>query len=195
MRTAVIERETKETKVFVSLNLDGSGTYSNKTGVGFFDHMLDVCLKQTPFDVEIKAEGDLQVDAHHTVEDVGIALGKALAEALGDCRGINRYGFFILPMDEALVLTSIDISGRGYLAYDVPLQAQKVGDFDTELSLEFFTALARCANLTLHIKELAGVNTHHILEGVFKSFGRALAMAVAIDPAKKDVIPSTKGVL
>jgi len=195
MRTAVIERETKETKVCVSLNLDGSGQYRNETGVGFFDHMLDVCLKQTSFDVEIKAQGDLQVDAHHTVEDVGIALGKALSEALGDCRGITRYGFFVLPMDEALVLTSMDISGRGYLAYDVPVQAQRVGDFDTELAMEFFTALARNANITLHIKELAGVNTHHILEGVFKSFGRALAMATAIDPAKKDQIPSTKGVL
>ncbi len=195
MRSAVIERETKETKVYVSLELDGSGQYRNETGVGFFDHMLDVCLKQTGFDVVIRAEGDLKVDAHHTVEDVGIAFGKALSKALGDCRGIVRYGFFVLPMDEALVLTSMDISGRGYLAYDVPLMAQRVGDFDTELAREFFEAVARCANITLHIKELAGVNTHHVLEAVFKSFGRSLSMACAIDPAKQDQIPSTKGVL
>lgn len=195
MRKAIIDRQTKETKVHIELDLDGSGRYSNKTGVGFFDHMLDEFAKQTLLDLTIETEGDLYVDAHHTVEDTGIALGQALSEALGDCRGINRYGFFVLPMDEALLLCSIDLCGRPTIRYDVPVPAQTVGNFDTELAREFFTAVANNAKMALHLKKLDGENTHHILEGAFKAFGRALAMACAIDPLKKDQIPSTKGIL
>ncbi len=157
--------------------------------------MLDEFAKQTLLDLTIETEGDLYVDAHHTVEDTGIALGQALSEALGDCRGINRYGFFVLPMDEALLLCSIDLCGRPTIRYDVPVPAQTVGNFDTELAREFFTAVANNAKMALHMKKLDGENTHHILEGAFKAFGRALAMACAIDPLKKDQIPSTKGIL
>lgn len=195
MRSAVIERNTKETKISMSLNLDGSGKYEIHTGIGFFDHMLEALFKQTMFDVTIKAEGDLQVDDHHTVEDVGIVIGKCLKEALGDCRGIVRYGYFLLPMDEALVLSAIDISGRGHLSYDIPMNASRVGTFDTELCREFFEGLSRNADLTLHLKKLDGANTHHILEAAFKSFGRSIHMACSIDEKRKDQIPSTKGVL
>ena len=195
MREAQLSRKTKETDVQVHINLDGSGKYDNQTGVGFLDHMLDALAKQGKFDLEIRCSGDLQVDAHHTVEDVGIVLGQAFAKALGDGGGIQRYGFMALPMDEAVVLTSIDISGRSYLNYDVQIPAAKVGDFDTELVKEFFWGFTRQAGVTLHIKQLAGENSHHILECVFKSVGRALAQACAIDPALNGAIPSTKGVL
>ena len=195
MRQVEVCRKTKETDIVVKLNLDGKGQYANQTGVGFLDHMLDALAKQGRFDLEVSCKGDLQVDAHHTVEDVGIVLGQALAKALGEMRGIKRYGHMILPMDEALVLTAIDISGRSYLNYDVQIPAAKVGDFDTELAKEFFYGLTRHAAITLHIKQLAGENSHHILECVFKSFGKALGMACSIDPELEGEIPSTKGVL
>ena len=195
MRQAKIERSTKETSIAISLCLDGQGTYDNRTGIGFFDHMLDGFARQTPYDLTVKAEGDLYVDQHHTVEDTGICLGMAFKQALGDSRGISRYGYFILPMDDALVLCSLDLSGRSYLAFDVPMPMQKVGDFDTELVEEFFLGFTRSAGATVHIRSLSGSNTHHLIECVFKAFGKALAMATAIDPAKADKIPSTKGVL
>lgn len=194
-RTSSVERMTGETKITVSLNLDGEGTYSCHTGIGFFDHMLDEAFKQTRFSVAIAAEGDLEVDGHHTVEDTGIALGKAFAKALGDGAGICRYGFFILPMDEALSLCAIDISGRGACFFDASIPAERLGQFDTELAKEFFIAFARESGMTLHLKKLEGENSHHILEGLFKSFGRALDMACAQNPRLEGQIPSTKGVL
>ena len=195
MRKATIDRSTKETKISVCLDLDGKGDYQNDTGIGFFDHMLDGFARQTPYDLKIEAKGDLYVDQHHTVEDTGITLGLALKEALGDNRGIGRYGYFILPMDDALVLCSLDIAGRSYLAFDVPMPTQKVGEFDTELVQEFFLGLTRSAGLTMHMKLLSGTNTHHIIECVFKAFGRALAMATGLTAVRPDEIPSTKGVL
>ena len=195
MRQAEIERITRETKIRLSLNLDGQGTYANSTGIGFLDHMLDGFARQTPYDLTAKAVGDLHVDQHHTVEDTGIVLGTALKEALGDSRGIRRYGYFILPMDDALILCSLDLCGRSYLAFDVPMPTQKVGDFDTELVQEFFLGLTRAAGMTLHIKRISGVNSHHIIEAVFKAFGRALAMATSLDQDHLNEIPSTKGVL
>ena len=195
MRQAKTERSTKETKIRICIDLDGKGQYQNQTGIGFFDHMLDGFARQTPYDLNIEAKGDLFVDQHHTVEDTGISLGLALKEALGDCKGIGRYGYFILPMDDAMVLVSLDLSGRSYLAFDVPMPTQKVGDFDTELVQEFFLGLTRSAGMTLHIKLLSGSNTHHIIECVFKAFGRALAMATGISSLRPDEIPSTKGVL
>ena len=195
MRQANTERSTKETKIRIFIDLDGKGQYQNQTGIGFFDHMLDGFARQTPYDLNIEAKGDLFVDQHHTVEDTGISLGLALKEALGDCKGIGRYGYFILPMDDAMVLVSLDLSGRSYLAFDVPMPTQKVGDFDTELVQEFFLGLTRSAGMTLHIKLLSGSNTHHIIECVFKAFGRALAMATGLSSLRPDEIPSTKGVL
>jgi imidazoleglycerol-phosphate dehydratase len=195
MRTAEIERKTAETDIELSLNLDGDGKSVIDTGCGFLDHMLTLFAKHGEFSLNCSCKGDTQVDYHHTVEDIGIALGTAFGKALGDKKGIVRYGQCILPMDESLILSAVDISGRGYLAFDLEVPTQKVGDFDTELVEEFFIAFARKAEITLHIKKMAGVNSHHIIEGAFKSVARSLRMAVAIDEAFKDEIPSTKGVL
>ena len=195
MRQAKVERSTKETSISICLDLDGQGKYQNSTGIGFFDHMLDGFSRQTPYDLEINAKGDLYVDQHHTVEDTGICFGTALKQSVGDARGINRYGYFILPMDDALVLCSLDLSGRSFLSFDVSMPTQKVGDFDTELVQEFFLGLTRSAGMTLHIKLLAGTNTHHSIECVFKAFGRALAMATGMSMIRPGDIPSTKGVL
>ncbi len=195
MRESTISRKTKETDITVSLNLDGKGIVDVDTGCGFLDHMLTLFARHGRFDLSVKCVGDTYVDYHHTVEDVGIVLGECLKEALGDMRGIVRYGSFTLPMDETLILTALDLSGRAYLNYGLRIGAQKVGDFDTELTKEFFLAFIRHAAFTLHIKQFAGTNSHHIIEGTFKCFGRALKQAVAIDPDCKDEIPSTKGVL
>ncbi|MBO7681877.1 MAG: imidazoleglycerol-phosphate dehydratase HisB [Clostridia bacterium] len=195
MRTSEIVRNTAETEITLKLDLDGTGKSKVDTGVGFLDHMLTLFARHGRFDLEVACKGDTQVDFHHTTEDIGIALGKAFSEALGEKRGIVRYGSTILPMDEALILSAVDISGRSYLAYDCTLPTQKVGDFDTELGEEFWLGFVRNADVTLHIRQLAGSNSHHILEGTFKSVARTLREAVAIDPAMKDEIPSTKGVL
>lgn len=195
MRTAEINRKTNETDIKLSLNLDGSGKSEINSGVGFLDHMLTLFARHGRFDLTLTCDGDTYVDDHHTVEDIGIALGQAFKKALGDKRGIIRYGSFILPMDETLILTAVDISGRSYLTFDLDIPTQKVGTFDTELTEEFFLGFVRNANLTLHIKQLEGKNSHHIIEGTFKSFGRTMKQAVAIDEAFKDEIPSTKGVL
>lgn len=195
MRTAEIERKTAETDIKLSLNLDGDGQSVIDTGCGFLDHMLTLFAKHGKFSLNCSCKGDTQVDYHHTVEDIGIALGTAFGKALGDKKGIVRYGQCILPMDESLILSAVDISGRGYLAFDLEVPTQKVGDFDTQLVEEFFIAFVRKAEITLHIKKMAGVNSHHIIEGAFKSVARSLRMAVAIDEAFKDEIPSTKGVL
>lgn len=194
MRRAEIVRKTNETDIRLCIDLDGSGKNSIKTGCGFMDHMLELFSRHARFDLEIVATGDTYVDYHHTAEDVGIALGQALKQALGDCRGINRYGYFLLPMDEALALVSLDISGRAHLSCSLNVK-DKVGDFDTELVPEFFAAVCRNAGLTLHIKQLDGLNTHHIIEAVFKGFGRALGSAAAVSEAWKGEVPSTKGVL
>lgn len=195
MRIAQIKRKTAETDISLTLNLDGKGISNIDTGVGFFDHMLTLFAKHGGFDLDVKCIGDLQVDSHHTVEDVGIALGDAFNTALGDKKGITRYGYFVLPMDEALIVTALDISGRSCLRYNLEIPAAAIGNFDTELVREFFEAFVRKANLTLHINELDGYNSHHIIEGTFKSFARSLGAAVAIDEKNKDSIPSTKGVL
>lgn len=195
MRTSTIKRNTEETKIELSLNLDGKGESKIDTGCGFFDHMLTLFSKHSKIDLDVTCKGDINVDYHHTVEDIGIVLGKALLEALGDKKGINRYADSILPMDESLILTAIDISGRSYLGFDVVFPTEKIGDFDTELVEEFFMALTRCAEITLHIKKMAGENSHHIAEGIFKSFARTLRNAVALDENFKDQLPSTKGVL
>ena len=195
MRTAEINRKTNETDIRLSLNLDGSGKSEINSGVGFLDHMLTLFARHGRFDLTLACDGDTYVDDHHTVEDIGIALGQAFEKALGDKRGIIRYGSFILPMDETLILTAVDISGRSYLNFDLDIPTQKVGTFDTELTEEFFLGFVRNANLTLHIKQLEGKNSHHIIEGTFKSFGRTMKQAVTIDEAFKDEIPSTKGVL
>ena len=195
MRTAKIIRTTKETDIRLSLNLDGTGKSTINSGVGFLDHMLTLFAKHGRFDLELTCDGDTYVDDHHSVEDIGIALGQAFEQALGDKRGIVRYGSFILPMDETLILSAVDISGRSYLNYDLQIPTQKVGTFDTELAEEFFLGFVRNANLTLHLKQLEGKNSHHIIEGAFKSFGKTMKQAVAIDKAFKDEIPSTKGVL
>ena len=195
MRTSNITRNTEETKISLALNLDGKGVSKIDTKCGFFDHMLTLFSKHSKIDLEVTCNGDINVDYHHTVEDVGIVLGKAILEALGDKKGINRYADTILPMDEALILTAIDISGRSYLNFDVDFPSEKIGDFDTELVEEFFMALTRNAEITLHIKKLAGENSHHIAEGAFKSFARTLRAAVALDENFKDQLPSTKGVL
>lgn len=195
MRTAEITRNTAETDIKLSLDLDGSGISTINTGCGFLDHMLTLFARHGRFDLNISCVGDTQVDDHHTVEDVGICLGDAFSQALSDMRGINRYGNTILPMDEALILTAVDISGRGMLCYNVNIPTEKVGSFDTELVEEFLLAFVRRANITLHAKQLAGRNSHHIIEGLFKSLARTLRSAVSIDPAFSDEIPSTKGVL
>lgn len=195
MRTSTIKRNTEETKIELTLNLDGKGDSKIDTGCGFFDHMLTLFSKHSKIDLEVCCKGDVNVDYHHTVEDVGIVLGKAISEALGDKRGINRYGDITLPMDEALILTAIDISGRSYLNFDVFFNSEKIGDFDTELVEEFFMALCRNAEITLHILQFAGENSHHVAEGIFKSFARSLRTAVSFDENFKDQLPSTKGVL
>lgn len=195
MRTSEIIRKTNETDINLKLNIDGTGKYKNDTGCGFLNHMLDLFARHGRFDLEIICKGDVAVDDHHTVEDIGIALGEAFTKALGDKRGITRYGSMILPMDEALILCSLDISGRSFLGFDVEIPAQKVGTFDTELTKEFMLALTRSMGLTLHIKMLEGENSHHIIEAIFKALGRALKAAVVIEEDYKDEIPSTKGVL
>ncbi len=195
MRTAEINRKTAETDIQLRLNLDGTGVSTIDTGVGFLDHMLTLFAKHGRFDLDVHCVGDIQVDAHHTTEDIGIALGEAFAEALGDKRGITRYGSTILPMDETLILSAVDISGRSYLGYQLDIPCAKVGTFDTELTEEFFLGFVRKAELTLHIRQLAGTNSHHIIEGTFKSVARSLKTAVAIDELYKEEIPSTKGLL
>ena len=195
MRIAKISRKTAETDISLALNLDGTGEAKIDTGCGFLDHMLTLFAHHSGFDLDVTCKGDTDVDFHHSVEDIGIVLGDALAEALGDKKGITRYGSFILPMDEALIMTVIDISGRGHLSYGLEIPAARVGQFDTELVQEFFISLARRANITLHIRQLAGFNTHHIIEGAFKSVARSLKAAVAMEPGFADEIPSTKGVL
>ncbi len=195
MRTAEIKRNTAETQIELSLNLDGKGNGRIDTGCGFLNHMLTLFAKHGRFDLDVKCNGDTDVDYHHTVEDIGIALGSAFAEALADKKGIIRYGNIILPMDEALILSAVDISGRAYLGYDLGQLNAKVGDFDTELVEEFWFGFVRNAGVTLHIKKLDGTNTHHIIEGAFKSVARSLKTAVAIDGEFADEIPSTKGVL
>ena len=195
MRTAEITRNTAETQITLTLNLDGSGKSEIATGCGFLDHMLVLLAKHGRFDLTVLCKGDTWVDDHHTVEDVGIALGQAVKTALADKRGITRYGSQILPMDEALILTAIDLSGRSYLGYDLQIPTQKVGTFDTELVEEFWLGFVRNAEATLHIRQMAGSNSHHIIEGAFKSVGRSLRAAVAIEAAYADEIPSTKGVL
>lgn len=195
MRTAKLRRTTGETDVAVVLDLDGAGKSEISTGCGFLDHMLTLFARHGRFDLTVQAKGDTWVDDHHTVEDVGITLGDAFAQALGEKRGVTRYGSTILPMDEALILTAVDLSGRGLLCYDLAIPSEKVGTFDTQLAGEFFAAFARRADLTLHVKQLAGTNSHHIIEGAFKSLARSLRTAVAIDPAAAGEVPSTKGVL
>ena len=195
MRTSEISRKTAETDVYIKLNLDGKGECEISTGIGFLDHMLTLFAKHGRFDLVAKCNGDIEVDGHHTTEDIGITLGQAFKEALGDKRGIKRYGSTILPMDEALILTAVDISGRPYLRYRMKIPTPMVGDFDTELLREFVIAFAFNAGITLHIRRLDGVNSHHIIEGTFKSLARTLKKAVEIDEKAKDEIPSTKGVL
>lgn len=195
MRNATITRTTKETDVFLSLALDGAGSSKIDTGCGFLDHMLTLFAAHGRFDLTVSCKGDTDVDDHHTVEDIGIALGEAFVQALGDKRGICRYGSCILPMDEALILVAADFSGRSLLCFNLPIPAQKIGAFDTELVKEFLLAFTRKAGLTLHVKELAGENSHHIVEGCFKALARALRAAVRLDPEAAGEIPSTKGVL
>ena len=195
MRKVLKVRETAETKINLQLNIDGNGESKINTGCGFLDHMLTLFAKHGRFDLGVECKGDVEVDYHHTVEDIGITLGQAFNEALSDKRGICRYGSMILPMDEALVLSAVDFSGRSYLAYGLEMPCEKVGDFDTELVEEFWLGFTRAADCTLHIKQLAGGNTHHIIEGAFKSVARAFRQAVSIDECAKNEIPSTKGVL
>ena len=195
MRNAEIARKTNETDIKLTLELDGTGKSEISTGCGFLDHMLILFARHGRFDMSVSCKGDRYVDFHHTVEDIGIVLGDAFRKALGDMRGIVRYGSMLLPMDEALIMTAVDISGRPHLSYGLDIPAQKVGEFDTELTEEFFLGFVRHAGMTLHIKQLAGTNSHHIIEGAFKSAARSLAAAVKIEEAYKNEIPSTKGVL
>ena len=195
MRTAEIKRKTAETDIALKLDLDGTGRSEIDSGVGFLDHMLTLFAKHGRFDLTLTCKGDTNVDDHHSVEDIGICLGEAFADALGDKAGIKRYGNMLLPMDEALILSALDISGRAHLSYEAKIRARKVGSFDTELSEEFWEAFVRSAKITLHIRQLAGRNAHHIIEGMFKSVARSLKEAVSIDPALAGEIPSTKGIL
>lgn len=195
MRKADISRKTGETDIRLSLDLDGTGKNSIDTGVGFLDHMLTLLAVHGRFDLTVKCVGDTRVDDHHSVEDIGICLGQAVREALGDRAGICRYGDVTVPMDEALVLCAVDISGRGTLGFELPVPARKIGTFDTELVEEFFMAFVREAGVTLHLRELAGRNAHHIVEGAFKAFARAIRGAVSVDPALAGAVPSSKGVL
>jgi imidazoleglycerol-phosphate dehydratase len=195
MRECEINRRTKETDLKVQLNIDGTGIYQIDTGVGFLNHMLELFTKHGKFDLNVLCVGDLQVDYHHTVEDVAISMGMAFREALGDKRGIRRYGQRILPMDETLVMCAVDIGGRAYLNFDVKIQTDKVGEFDTELVLEFMRAFTREAGINLHISLISGENSHHIIEAVFKALARALSEGASIDEMYADEIPSTKGIL
>ena len=195
MRKASIARKTAETEIEVSIDLDGTGSYDNQTGVGFFDHMLDQLSRHSLIDMTIRAKGDYHIDDHHTVEDTGIALGQALVQALGDKRGIRRYGACLLPMDDSLVRAALDLSARPFLVWNVDLPSEKIGSFDCELVREFFQALSTHGGITLHIDALHGVNSHHITEAAFKSVARSLREAVEPDPRKSDDIPSTKGAL
>ena len=195
MRQAEIARKTNETDIKLKLNLDGTGVSNINTGCGFLDHMLTLFARHARFDLDVSCVGDTYVDYHHTVEDIAIVLGQACSEALGDKKGIKRYGDITLPMDEALILCAVDISGRGESYYGLEIPAFKVGDFDTELTEEFLRGFARDAGVTLHTRQIAGVNSHHIIEGAFKALGRVLAQAVAIDERFKNEVPSTKGVL
>ncbi len=195
MRISGIKRKTGETDIALQLNLDGKGVSDIHSGCGFLDHMLTLFSKHSGFDLTVSCKGDTEVDYHHTTEDIGIALGKAFFEALGDKKGITRYGDIILPMDETLIMSAVDISGRDYLAMELAIPAEKVGDFDTELCEEFWLAFVRESKVTLHVKQLAGKNAHHIIEGVFKAVARSLGKATAIDEKRAEEIPSTKGVL
>ena len=195
MRSSRIKRTTAETDITLEINLDGSGKSNIKTGCGFLDHMLTLFARHARFDLDVECKGDTYVDYHHTVEDIGICLGKAFCEALGDKKGIVRYGNTLLPMDESLILSAVDISGRGGLYYSLQIPTEKVGDFDTQLCEEFFTAFACNAGVTFHLKQLDGRNSHHIIEGAFKSAARSLRTAVSIDKDFSDEIPSTKGLL
>ena len=195
MRQSNINRKTTETDIELTLSLDGSGISNIDSGCGFLDHMLTLFAKHSRFDLSLKCVGDTAVDYHHTVEDVAICLGRAFSESLGDKKGIYRYGDIILPMDEALILCAVDVSGRDHLEYALDIPSYRVGDFDTELCEEFFKAFVRQANITLHVRQLAGTNSHHIIEGSFKAFGRVLASAVSINNDYANEIPSTKGVL
>ena len=195
MRTSEIIRKTNETDITLKLNLDGKGLSKVDTGCGFLDHMLTLFAKHAYYDLEVLCKGDTEVDYHHTVEDVGICLGKAFREALGDKKGIRRYGDKTIPMDESLILCAVDISGRSYLGYALDIPAYRVGSFDTELCEEFMMAFSREAGLTLHLRKLCGTNSHHIIEGAFKALARALSYATEIDTLRKDDLPSTKGVI
>ena len=195
MRSAVLERKTSETQIKLSLDIDGSGTSEISSGIGFLDHMLTLFAKHSGFNLEVSCTGDTYVDDHHSCEDIGIVLGSALREALGDKRGISRYGDIILPMDEALILCACDVSGRSCLVFDADFPTEKIGSFDTELVQEFFEAFTRSSGITLRIRKLSGANSHHIAEGIFKAFARCLAKACGIDEKRKDEIPSTKGVI
>ena len=195
MRTSQITRKTAETEIDVTVDLDGTGQYDNETGVGFFDHMLDQLARHSLIDMKIRCKGDLHIDDHHTVEDVGIALGQALREAVGDKTGLRRYGACLLPMDDALVRAALDLSGRPFLVWNVDLPTPKIGSFDTELVREFFQALSTHGGITLHVDALHGFNSHHVAEAAFKAVARALRDAVETDPRKADAIPSTKGAL
>jgi imidazoleglycerol-phosphate dehydratase len=195
MRTAKITRTTAETQITIDLNLDGTGTYDNQTGVGFFDHMLDQLARHAMFDLTVRAKGDHHIDDHHTVEDTGIALGQALVQAVGDKKGIQRYGSCLLPMDDALVRCALDLSARPYLVWGIDLPTERIGSFDCELLREFFQALSAHGGITLHLDQLHGLNSHHIAEAAFKSLARALRAAVAIDPRAEGQLPSTKGAL
>lgn len=195
MRSAVLERKTSETQIKLSLDIDGSGTSEISSGIGFLDHMLTLFAKHSGFNLEVSCTGDTYVDDHHSCEDIGIVLGSALREALGDKRGISRYGDIILPMDEALILCACDVSGRSCLVFDADFPTEKIGSFDTELVQEFFEAFTRSSGITLHIRKLSGANSHHIAEGIFKAFARCLAKACGIDEKRKDEILSTKGVI
>ncbi len=195
MRQATITRDTTETQVSVQVNLDGTGAYDVATGVGFFDHMLEQLARHSLMDLMVRAKGDLHIDDHHTVEDVGIALGQAMTEALGAKTGINRYGSCLLPMDDALVRAALDLSGRAYLVWDVAMPSAKIGTFDTELVREFFQGLSTHGGITLHVEALHGLNSHHIAEAAFKAVARSLRVALETDPRKADAVPSTKGTL
>lgn len=195
MRISEIERKTKETDIALKLDIDGSGKGNIDTGVGFLDHMLELFKKHGCFDLDVVCKGDINVDFHHSVEDIGICLGKAFRDAAGDCRGICRYGDMILPMDESLIMCAVDFGGRSYLSFDAEMPSQKVGDFDTELVEEFMQAFVRTAEINLHIIKLKGTNTHHIIEGIYKALARTLKKALELDPRIGNELPSTKGVL
>ena len=195
MRTATVKRETKETRISATVNLDGSGQYDVKTGIGFLDHMLEQLSRHSLIDLEIAAEGDLHIDFHHTTEDTGIVIGQAVKEALGERRGITRYGHAVIPMDETCTRVSVDVSGRPFTVWQVDFTKPKLGEMDTELFLEWFRAFAQAAGVTLHVENLYGANNHHIVESCYKGLARALRQAIEIDPRKADAVPSTKGSL